>query len=76
MKASKFELTLRWCNAMSIGQNIQPEIILWFSWVLKIDTAGVSHNLDLIFRNITVGTFDMVKISNPRHANDFEKYFF
>ena len=42
---------------MSIDQNIRPEIILWFSCVLKIDPAEISNNLDFIFRNITVGTF-------------------
>ena len=42
VEASKFDLTLRWCNSMSIGQNIQTESILWFSCVLKIDPAGIS----------------------------------
>ena len=42
---------------MSIGQNMQPEIILWFGCVLKIDPAGVFHNINFIFKHITVGTF-------------------
>ena len=42
---------------MSIGQNILNERILSSSCVLIIDITGVSHNLDFIFRNITVGTF-------------------
>ena len=42
---------------MSIDQNIRLEIILWFSCVLKIYPSGVSHNVDFIFRNITVSTF-------------------
>ena len=57
VKASKFELALRWCNSMILDQIIRPESILWFSCVLKIDPAEVSHNLDFIFRNIIVETF-------------------
>ena len=42
---------------MSIGQNMWPEIILLLYCVLKIGPAGVSHKFDIIFRNVTVGTF-------------------
>jgi len=42
---------------MSICQNIRFQSILWYSCVLTIDPAGVSHNLNFIFRNIKVGTF-------------------
>ena len=42
---------------MIIYQNIQPEIILLFNCLLRIDLAGVFHNLYFIIRNITIRTF-------------------
>ena len=42
---------------MIIRQNMRPKNVLWFSCVLEIDIAKISHTLDFIFRNIIFGTF-------------------